>query len=81
MTPLPSVYASDHEAVVDVQNDEMDVTLFRGAANNTYYETYFNALTEEGAKNVEMQTYAINLRPKRDVTLHIEIHNPTVLFH
>ena len=27
----------------DIQNDVMDVTLFRGAANNTWFEVYFNA--------------------------------------
>jgi pimeloyl-ACP methyl ester carboxylesterase len=37
---------------------------------------YFNALPEEGAENVEIKTHAINLRPERDVTLHVEIYNP-----
>lgn len=73
---LPNVYAAEQGTVVDVQNDEMDVTLFRGAANNTYYEVYFNARPTAGAENVEMQTHAINLRPARDVTLHVEIYNP-----
>ncbi len=76
LPPLSGIYAANAEKVVDVQNDEMDVTLFRGAANNSYFPVYFNALPEEGAENVEMQTHAINLRPERDVTLHVEIYNP-----
>lgn len=76
---LPTACTADpdtQEAAVDVQNDEMDVTLFRGAANNTYYDLYFNALPTAGAEKVEMQSRAINLRPERDVTLHVEIYNP-----
>lgn len=73
---LTSVYAAHNETAVDVDNDEMDVTLFRGAANNSYFAVYFNALPTEGAADVEMQTHAINLRPERDVTLHVEIYNP-----
>ena len=34
----------------DIQNDVMDVTLFRGAANNTWFEVYFNAESIEGAE-------------------------------
>lgn len=74
--PLRSVYAANTEKVADVQNDEMDVTLFRGAANNSYFPVYFNALPEKGAENVEMQVHTINLRPERDVRLHVEIYNP-----
>ena len=74
--PLSSAYAANAEQVIDVQNDEIDVTLFRGAANNTYFPVYFNALPEEGAENVEMEIHAIDLRPERDVTLHVEIYNP-----
>lgn len=73
---LSSACGANTEKFVDVQNDVMDVTLFRGAANNTWYEVYFNAPPSAGAKNVEMQTHAINLRPQRDVTLHVEIYNP-----
>ena len=76
LLPFSSAYAANAEKVVDVQNDEMDVTLFRGAANNSYYPVYFNALPEEGAEDVEMEIHAINLRPERDVTLHVEIYNP-----
>ena len=76
LLPLTSAYAANAEKVVDIQNDEMDVTLFRGAANNSWFPVYFNALLEEGAENVEMETHAINLRPERDVTLHVEIYNP-----
>jgi len=54
----------------------MDVTLFRGAANNSYFEVYFNAKPTPGAETVEMQTQHIDLRPERDVTLHVEIYNP-----
>jgi pimeloyl-ACP methyl ester carboxylesterase len=73
---LSGTYAADAEKVIDVQNDEIDVTLFRGAANNSYFPVYFNALPEEGAENVEMEIHAIDLRPERDVTLHVEIYNP-----
>jgi len=76
LLPLSSAYAANAEKVVDLQNDEMDVTLFRGAANNSYFAVYFNALPTAGAQNVEMQAHAINLRPERDVTLHVEIYNP-----
>ena len=60
----------------DIQNDVMDVTLFRGAANNTWFEVYFNAEPVKGAEKVEMESVEINLRPERDVTLYIEIFNP-----
>ncbi|MEM7018008.1 MAG: alpha/beta hydrolase, partial [Pseudomonadota bacterium] len=73
---LPNAFAANDEKGVDLQNDEMDVTLFRGAANNSYFAVYFNALPEEGAEKVEMETHSINLRPERDVTLHVEIYNP-----
>ena len=36
----------------DIQNDVMDVTLFRGAANNTWFEVYFNAEPIEGLKKL-----------------------------
>jgi len=68
--------AATSEQVIDVQNDEVDVTLFRGAANNSYFPVYFRALPEEGAENVKMETRAVDLRPERDVTLHVEIYNP-----
>ncbi len=75
LLPLSSVYANA-EDVIDEQNDEIDVTLFRGAANNSYFEVYWKALPEKGAENVEMQTREVDLRPERDVTLHVEIYNP-----
>ena len=56
--------------------DDEDVTLFRGAADNSYYAVYFNALPAAGAEDVVMQTHAIDLRPDRDVTLHVELFNP-----
>ena len=61
----------------DIQNDVMDVTLFRGAANNTWFEVYFNAVPTEGSEDVEMQSLDVDLRPERDVTLHVEIYNPS----
>jgi len=73
---LPSLFAAEQSSTVDVQNDVMDVTLFRGAANNTWFEVYFNAVPTAGAEDVEMQARAIDLRPERDVTLHVEIYNP-----
>jgi pimeloyl-ACP methyl ester carboxylesterase len=73
---LSSAFAANTEQAIDVQNDEIDVTLFRGAANNTYFPVYFNALPEAGAENVEMEIRAVDLRPERDVTLHVEIYNP-----
>ena len=75
---LPSVgaHAAPSEGAIDLQNDEMDVTLFRGAANNSYFAVYFNAEPTPGAETVEVETRAINLRPERDVTLHVEIYNP-----
>ena len=73
---LSSVYAENTGKVIDVQNDEIDVTLFRGAANNSYFPVYFKALPEEGAEKVKMEIHAIDLRPERDVTLHVEIYNP-----
>ena len=67
---------ADSREISDVQNDEVDVTLFRGAANNSYFPVYFRALPEEGAEKVKMEVRAIDLRPERDVTLHVEIYNP-----
>ena len=67
---------ADSEEAVDLQNAEMDVTLFRGAANNSYFPVYFQALPEAGAENVVMKSQSIDLRPERDVTLHVETYNP-----
>jgi len=64
------------QPVIDVQNDEIDVTLFRGAANNSYFEVYWKAKPEPGADRVSMETRRIDLRPERDMTLHVEIYNP-----
>ncbi|MEC7582542.1 MAG: hypothetical protein VYC85_09055, partial [Pseudomonadota bacterium] len=58
------------------ENDESDVTLFRGAANNSWFPVYFNAESEPGAEDVPVEILEINLRPERDVTLHVEIYNP-----
>jgi len=57
-------------------SENEDVTLFRGAANNSYYEVYFNASPTPGAEDVETETLAVDLRPERDVTVHVEIYNP-----
>ena len=72
---IMSVGTTGAEAV-DVQNDVMDVTLFRGAGNNTWFEVYFKADLVNGADKVEVETLDIDLRPKRDVTLHVKIFNP-----
>ncbi len=73
---LVSACTATPEKAIDVQNDEIDVTLFRGAANNTYFPVYFRAQSEKGADKVVMETRAVDLRPERDVTLHVEIYNP-----
>lgn len=58
-------------------SDNDQVTLFRGAADNPYFEVYFNAAPVPGAEEVVMQMHEIDLRPDRDITLHVEIYNPT----
>lgn len=59
------------------QTNRDHVTLFRGAADNSYFEVYFNAVASPGAEAVEMETHEVELRPDRDVTLHVEIFNPS----
>lgn len=76
LLPATNACGAEAEKSIDIQNDEIDVTLFRGAANNTYFPVYFKALAEEGADKVTMQTRSVDLRPERDVTLHVEIYNP-----
>lgn len=56
--------------------DQDHVTLFRGAADNSYFELYFNALPSAGAESVQLETHEVDLRPDRDMTLHVEIFNP-----
>lgn len=68
---ITNVFADHHE-----KTDNDDVTLFRGAADNSYYALYFNALPAPGAENVVMETHAVDLRPERDVTVHVEVFNP-----
>lgn len=75
--PSPSACGARTAQVIDVQNDEVDVTLFRGAANNSYFPVYFKALPEKGAEKVSVETQYVDLRPERDVTLHVEIYNPS----
>lgn len=61
----------DAEAVAE------DVTLFKSASNNTYYPVYFNALPEPGVAELESEKRYIDLRPERDITLYVEIYNPS----
>ena len=75
--PSPSAYGARTAQIIDVQNDEVDVTLFRGAANNSYFPVYFKALPEKGAEKVSVETLYVDLRPERDVTLHVKIYNPS----
>jgi hypothetical protein len=46
LIPLSYANSAQGDTTVDLDNDEMDVTLFRGAANNSYFAVYFNALPE-----------------------------------
>lgn len=48
-------------------DDRDHVTLFRGAADNSYFEVYFNAAPLPGADAVEMDTLEVDLRRDRDV--------------
>ncbi|MEL7210022.1 MAG: alpha/beta hydrolase, partial [Actinomycetota bacterium] len=57
--------------------DQDQVTLFRGAADNSYFEVYFNARPAPGVDEVESETLAVDLRPDREMTLHVEIYNPS----
>lgn len=60
------------------QSDDNDlVTLFRGAADNPYFELYFNAPPTPGTAEVPMETHRVDLRPERDIALHVEIYNPS----
>ena len=72
LVSLHSVLAAEMDTG-DIQNDVMDVTLFRGAANNTWFEVYFNAVPGDGSELVQMESHAVDLRPERDVTLYVEI--------
>ena len=55
---------------------EEDVTLFKGASNNSYFPLYFNALPEPGVGELECEKLMVDLRPERDVSLYVEIYNP-----
>ncbi len=55
---------------------EEDVTLFKGASNNSYFEVYFNALPEPGVAELDCEKLHVDLRPERDVTVYVEIYNP-----
>ena len=56
---------------------EEDVTLFKGASNNSYFPVYFNAIAQPGVAELESEQIYVDLRPERDVTLYAEIYNPT----
>ena len=60
----------------DTNDVEEDVTLFKGASNNSYFEVYFNALPEPGVDELECEKLTVDLRPERDVALYAEIYNP-----
>ena len=70
-----TTFGDKEKKIIDLQNDEMDVTLFRGAANNSYFPVYFNALPVKGAENVVSASHSINLRPERNVCMSKS--NPT----
>ena len=53
-----------------------DVTLFQGAADNPYYALFFKAVPAPGSENVPMEVREVDLRPDREVRLHVEIFNP-----
>ena len=60
--------------MTEIRNDaaqevDEDVTLFKGASNNSYFEVYFNALPEPGVEDLECEKVSVDLRPERDVTL------------
>ena len=61
----------------DGEEAEEDVTLFKGASNNSYFSVYFNALPEPGVDALESEKLFVDLRPERDVTLYAEIYNPS----
>lgn len=60
----------------DSSEVEEDVTLFKGASNNSYFPVYFNALPEPGVDELDCEKLTIDLRPERDVSLYVEIYNP-----
>ena len=64
---------SNEQAVEEV---EEDVTLFKGASNNSYFAVYFNAIPEPGVDELECEKLTVDLRPDRDVSLYTEIYNP-----
>ncbi len=62
----------------DVEEEvKEDVTLFKGASNNSYFAVYFNAVPEPGVEDLEIEKVSVDLRPERDVTIYAEIYNPT----
>ncbi len=56
---------------------EEDVTLFKNASNNSYYPVYFNAIPEPGVDALESEKLTVDLRPERDMSVYVEIYNPT----
>ncbi|MGI9612414.1 MAG: alpha/beta fold hydrolase [Acidimicrobiales bacterium] len=69
--PMPT----DSESVSSGSGRD-DVTLFRGAADNSYFAVYFNALPSPGAEAVECEVLEVDLRPDREMSLHVEVFNP-----
>lgn len=67
---------SNEVANDDSEEVEEDVTLFKGASNNSYFAVYFNALPEPGVETLVSEKLTVDLRPERDVTLYVEIYNP-----
>jgi len=66
-----------NETTDEVDEVEEDVTLFKGASNNSYFEVYFNARPEPGADDLESEKLTVDLRPERDMSLYVEIYNPS----
>lgn len=76
---ISSAFADYHEEdEIDVNdpNYNPDPTLFKGAANNPFFPLFFNAQPEGGAENVPTEIRRVDLRPKRDMALYVEIYNP-----
>ena len=71
-----SLLACHSTSTPGAQETDEDLTLFRGANNNSYYALYFRAPLVPGAERVAMETFEVDLRPERDVTVHVEVFNP-----
>ena len=69
--------AADASRVNTDPNYNPDATLFKGAANNIWIEVLFRATPALGADSVSMENLRVDLRPDRDMTLNVEIYNPS----